>query len=95
MTTKCTRHNNVMQFFDVSKNCQVTGLEFSTFWKKRYSNFTLNVFFFIKELKGPILSQNHRRSQGGGPGDPGFLNQNATNDKSLTKMPCFFILRFF
>ena len=24
--------------------------------------------FFMKELKGTILSQNHRRSQGGGPG---------------------------
>ena len=25
----------------------------------------------MKELKGAILSQNHRRSQGGGPGGPG------------------------
>ena len=35
----------------------------------------------MKELKGAILSQNHRRSQGGGPGGPGSLNRNATNDK--------------
>ena len=26
------------------------------------------MFFFIKEIKGMILSQNHRRSQGGGLG---------------------------
>ena len=39
----------------------------------------------MKELKGAILSQNHRRSQGGGPGGPGPLNCNATNDKNLTK----------
>ena len=25
----------------------------------------------MKELKGAILSQNHRRSQGGSPGGPG------------------------
>ena len=30
--------------------------------------------FFMKELKGAILSQNHRRSQGGGPGGPGSFN---------------------
>ena len=34
--------------------------------------------FFMKELKGAILSQNHGRSQGsgsgGGPGGPGPLN---------------------
>ena len=24
MTTTCPRHNNVMQFLEVSKNCQVT-----------------------------------------------------------------------
>ena len=51
-----------MQFLEVSKNCQVTLLEFSTFWKKSYFNFALN--FFMKELKSAILSQNHRRSQG-------------------------------
>ena len=39
----------------------------------------------MKELKGAILSQNHRRSQGGGPGGPGPLNRNAANDTNLTK----------
>ena len=53
-----------MQILEVSKNCQVTLLESSTFWKKSYFNFALNVFFFVKELKCAILSQNHRRSQG-------------------------------
>ena len=54
-----------MQFFDVSKNCQVTGLESSSFRKESYFNFDLNVFFFMKELvRGAILSQNHWRSQG-------------------------------
>ena len=48
----------------------------------------------MKELKSAILSQNHRRSQGGGAGDPGPLNGNATNDKSLTKKACFFIFSF-
>ena len=41
----------------------------------------------MKELKGAILSQNHRRSQGGGPEGPGPLNRNATNDTNLTKKP--------
>ena len=45
----------------------------------------------MKELKDAILPQNQRRSQGGGPGGPGPLNRNATNDKNLTKKPCFFI----
>ena len=49
----------------------------------------------MKELKGAILSQNHRRSHGGSPGGPGPLNQNATNGKNLTKKPCFFIFSFF
>ena len=49
----------------------------------------------MKELKGTILSQNHRRSQGSGTGGLGPLNQNATNDKNLTKKPCFFIFSFF
>ena len=39
----------------------------------------------MKELKGTILSQNHRRSQGGGPGGPGPLNRNATDDKIYQK----------
>ena len=49
----------------------------------------------MQELKGTILSQNHRRSQGFGPGGPGPLNWNAINHKSLTKNPCFFIFSFF
>ena len=63
----CPHHNNVMQFLEVSKNCQLTWLESSTLWKKSYLNFALNVLFFIKKLKGAILSQNHRRSQRSGP----------------------------
>ena len=84
MTTTYPRHNNVMQFLYVSKNCQVTWLKSSTFWKKSYFNFALN-FFFIKELKGAILFQNHRRSQGVAQGAPGPLNRNATNDTNLKK----------
>ena len=49
----------------------------------------------MKELKGAILSQNYRRSQGGGPRGPGPLNWNATNDTNLTKNPSFFIFSFF
>ena len=41
--------------------------------------------FFMKEFKGAILSQNHRLSQGGGPGGPDPLHRNATNDKILLK----------
>ena len=43
------------------------------FWKNSLFNFALNVFF-MKELKGAILSQNYSRSQGSGPGGPGPLN---------------------
>ena len=40
----------------------------------------------MKELiRGAILSQNHWRSQGRRRVDPGPLNQNATNDKNLSK----------
>ena len=39
----------------------------------------------MKEIKGAILSQNHKRNQEGGPGGPGPLNRNATNDTNLTK----------
>ena len=49
----------------------------------------------MKNFKGAILSQNHRRSQGGGLGGPGPLSWNATNDKNLTKKPSFFIFSFF
>ena len=48
----------------------------------------------MQELKGAILSQNHRRSQGAGSGGPGPLNRNANNDKTLTKKPCFFHFQF-
>ena len=48
----------------------------------------------MKELKGAILSQNHRRSQGGGPGGPGPLNRNATNDTNLTKKVLFLHFQF-
>ena len=48
----------------------------------------------MKELKGAILSQNHRRSQEGGPEGPGPLNRNATNDTNLTKKVLFLHFRF-
>ena len=51
--------------------------------------------FLKKEFKGAILFQNHRRSQGDGPGGLGPLNWNATNNKNLTKKPSFFIFSFF
>ena len=40
----------------------------------------------MKKLKGTSLSQNHRRSQGGGLGGPCPLNLNAANDKNLPKI---------
>ena len=49
----------------------------------------------MKERKGAILSQNHRRSQVDGPGGPGPFNRNATYDKNLAKKSCFFIFSFF
>ena len=48
----------------------------------------------MKELKGAILSQNHRRSQGGGPGGPRPLNRNATNDTNLAKKVLFLHFQF-
>ena len=48
----------------------------------------------MEELKGAISSQNHRRSQGGDPGDPGPLNRNATNDTNLTKKAGFLHFQF-
>ena len=55
----------------------------------------LQMLFFMKELKGAILSQNHWRSQVGGPESPGPVNRNATIDKNLTKKFFFFIFGFF
>ena len=52
------------------------------------------MFFFMKELKGAILSQNYRQSKGGGPGGPGPLNRNATNDTMLTKKVLFLHFQF-
>ena len=49
----------------------------------------------MKERKGAMMSQNHRRSLGGGTGGPSPFNRNATNDKNLTKKPCFFIFSYF
>ena len=88
MTTTCPRQNNVMQFLYVSKNCQVTSLKSSTFWKKSCFKFALNVFF-MKKFEGAILSQNHRRSQGGGPGvKKSYFNPIFTNifNKHLTNI---------
>ena len=87
MSTTCPRHNNVMQFLEVSKNCQVIWLESSSFWKKKIK-FALTAFF-MKVLKGVILSQSHRRSQRGGPEGPDPLKWNATNDTNLTKSLVF------
>ena len=36
----------------------------------------------MKEIKSAILSQNHWRSQEGGPRGAGPFNQNAFNDKN-------------
>ena len=64
MTTTCLRHNNVMQFLEALKNCSDLTRVLHVL-KKSYFNFALNVIcFFMKELKGAILSQNHRPSQG-------------------------------
>ena len=96
MTTTCPRHNNVMQFLEVSKNCQVTWLKSSTFWKKSYFKFALNVFF-MKKLKSAILSQNHRRSQGGGPGvKKSYFNPIFTNifNKRFFQNKHFFFKNF-
>ena len=49
----------------------------------------------MKEFKGAILSQNHRRSQWGGLGGPDPLNRNVTNDTNLTKKPSLFIFSLF
>ena len=70
MTTTCPRHNNVMHFINNVRrfkklSSDLTGVLHVL--EKSYFNFALNVFF-MKELKGAILSQNHRRSQGSGPG---------------------------
>ena len=50
--------------------------------------------FFVKELNGAILSQNHRRSQKGGPGGLGPLSRNATYNKNLTKKGLFLHFQF-
>ena len=96
MTTTCPRHNIVGGYAIVRGFKKLSGdlTRVLHVLEKSLFNFALNVFF-MKELKGAILSQNHGRSQGGGPGGPGPLNRNATNDKNLTKKPCFFIFCFF
>ena len=48
----------------------------------------------MKELKGAMLSQNHRRSQGDGPGGPGPLNRNVSNDKKFEKKTLFLHFQF-
>ena len=62
------------------------------FWKKSYFKFALNVFF-MKKLKSAILSQNHRRSQGDGPGvKKSYFNPIFTNifNKRFSKTNIFF-----
>ena len=66
MTTTCPC-NNVMQFLDVSKKLSSDLTQVLHGLEKKLFYFCFE-FFFMKELKGAILSQNHRRSQGGGPG---------------------------
>ena len=73
MTTTCPRHNNVMQFLEVLKKLSSDLTRVLHVLEKSYCNFALNVFF-MKELKGAILSQNHRRSRGGGSECPGPLD---------------------
>ena len=41
---------------------------------------------------GAILSQNHWRSRGDGLGDPGPINQNASNDKKALFLHFHFLL---
>ena len=71
MTITCPRHDNVMQFLEASKKLSSDLTRVLHVLEKSYFNFALNVFF-LKELKGAILSQNYRRSQGvaqgAGPG---------------------------
>ena len=43
----------------------------------------------MKQLKGAILSQGHRRSQGGGIGGPGPLIKMPPMTKFLQKKTCF------
>ena len=52
------------------------------------------MFFLMKELREAILSQNHWRRKGGGPGRPGPLNRNSINDKNLTKQQKALFLHF-
>ena len=64
MTTACPRHNNVVQFLEVSKNCQVTLTRVLHVLEKKLFKFCFKCCLFMKELNGAILSQNHRRRQG-------------------------------
>ena len=98
MTTTCPRHNNAVQFLELSKKLssdltRVLHVLENKFFEFSFKCFVL--FIFMKELKDAILFQNHWRSQGDGPGRLGPYNRNATNNKSLTKKPCFFIFSFF
>ena len=96
MTTTCQRHKKCRAIPGGFKklSSDLTRV-LHVLEKKFFLNFALNVFF-MKELKGAILFQNHRRSQGVGPVGLGPLNCNATNDKNLTtKKLRFFIFSFF
>ena len=60
-------------------------------YQKFSSNGEQITFFSEFILLGAILPRNSRR----GPGGPSPLNRNATNNKNLTKKPCFFCFSFF
>ena len=61
MTITCPRHDNVMQFLEVSKKLSSDLNRVFHVLEKSYFNFALNAFF-MKELRGAILSQNDRYS---------------------------------
>ena len=64
MTTTCQRHNNVIQFLEVSKTVKWLDSSPLRFGKKSFCFEFCFKCFSMKDLKGAILSQNHRGSQG-------------------------------
>ena len=87
MTTTCPRHNNVMQFLYVSKNCQVTWLKSPTFGKKSYFKFALNVFLW-KNLRARSYFKIIDDARGWPRGKKSYFNPIFTNifNKHLTNI---------